>query len=57
MPALTQSVAPEKLLRGDVLSWSDVVAGNPVVLGLDVEASGEFVGAGEAVASAYGRAV
>jgi len=54
MPALAQSVAPEKLLRGDVLSWSD---GNPVVHGLDVEAFGQFVGAEEAEASAHGEAV
>jgi hypothetical protein len=39
----------------DVLSWSDVVARNPVIFGLDVEASGQFVGAGEAVASAHGK--
>jgi hypothetical protein len=29
-----------------VLSWSDVEARNPVVVGLDVEASCQFVGAG-----------
>lgn len=56
MPALTQSVAPEKLLRGDVLRGSNVVVRSPVV-GLDGEASGEFAGAGEAVASAHGEAV
>jgi hypothetical protein len=40
-----------------VLSWSDVVARNPVVLEFDTEASGQFVGAGEAEASAHGKAV
>lgn len=39
----------------DVLSRDDVVAGNQVVLGLNVEAFGEFIGAGEAVASAHGK--
>jgi hypothetical protein len=57
MPALTQPFAPEKLLRGDVLSWGDVVPGNTIILGLDFEASGEFINAGEAVASTHGEAV
>jgi hypothetical protein len=40
----------------DVLSWSGIVARNPVV-GLDIETSGEFVGAGEMVGSAHEKEV
>ncbi len=67
MPALTQSVAPEKLLRHgflgvladhrDILRRGDVVARHPVVVGLDVEASGEFIDAGEAATSTHGNGV
>jgi hypothetical protein len=39
------------------LSRSDVVAGNPVVLGLDVEAFSEFGGSGKSESSTHGETV
>ena len=41
----------------DVLRWGDAAARCPVVAGLDGEAFGGFVGAGEAEASTHGKAV
>lgn len=41
----------------NVLSRGDVAARNPVILGLDAEAFGEFGSAGQAEASTDGRAV
>jgi hypothetical protein len=40
-----------------VLGWGDVAARNPVILGLDVDAFGEFGGTSEAGASAHGKTV
>jgi hypothetical protein len=40
-----------------VLSWCDVVARNPITLGLDAEAFGEFRDTAEAESSTHGRAV
>jgi hypothetical protein len=52
-------LAPDCMLpdHRNVLSWGEVVAWSPVVVGLDVRASCQFIDAGEAVASAHGRAV
>ena len=39
----------------DVLSWRDVIARNPVVVGIDGKLFGDFGGSGEAEASTHGR--
>jgi hypothetical protein len=41
----------------NVLSWGDVVARHPIVLGLDTKAFSEFIDAAEAESSTHGKAV
>jgi hypothetical protein len=45
-----------KILGATEPGWCEVVVRSPAVLGLDGEALGWFVGAGEAVATADGKA-